>query len=442
MSSTRAMPLRMGIVATALLLVLAPCAAHRAVAQDLASSARIGPVAYRTKPPPTILEENPASESAEDHEWGPPGRGHAARMHADRSTPPPPPARDAEETADPSIMSYEEAVALGYQEVPAGEHGGGTVRGRALTGSYGEYEYMKNQGYRLKLSYMNAQAYCPASKYAHQIHARRYFPPSPPPPLVARPPSPGCHPSASFVETCAHANASSSSSTGGRIRMDELRVGDRIRTPAGCEPVTAFLHQDPDAWSEYVILHTHGERELSISPRHFVWANDDEVDPATVGAGDVLEASDGRGDVVSHRAIERRAGSFHPMVPSGFYYVDGVRASTYIALYPKWTFRLCERYVEWRYRIHVPIVPEGQGRISLRWVERAAGAVAHEDAIRDWLWPVTMSGIAATELANAAHNASLGGVASSLAGLAIAVAGHVLLHRSRRAKATASDGLP
>jgi hypothetical protein len=202
-----------------------------------------------------------------------------------------------------------------------------------------------------------------------------------------------CHPRDARLRTC----------DGADVRVDAVRVGDEIATPAGCEPITGFLHRDAAAVAEYHVIRTKGGRTLAIAPRHWMWVNGADADPASVRAGDVLRTAEGDEDVVANVALETRRGAYHPMVPSGAYFVDGLRASTYVADVPRWAFSLfADRYVAWRHRMGVPVTPEGEGPLATFWPQRLYGAAGiSPDAASAWLWPLTVAGIAASEALNA-----------------------------------------
>ena len=95
-------------------------------------------------------------------------------------------------------------------------------------------------------------------------------------------------------------------------------------------------------------------------------------------------------------------GAYHIMVASGTYYVDGVLASTYIAHVPLGVWKVfADGYASLRYKMGMPIAPEGQGFLSITWplaVYDKLG-LSSETALTT-LWPLTTAAAVLTELAN------------------------------------------
>jgi hypothetical protein len=157
---------------------------------------------------------------------------------------------------------------------------------------------------------------------------------------------------------------------GDTLPMDELAVGHRIRVPCksntssnACHaPVLGFLHQERNMTGMYFELSA-GRLALSVSSRHYVVANGKEVDPATVKIGDALHTPEGD-VIVTGVQLKPAAGAFHPFVAGGSYYVDGLLATDYNDHTPKRAWDLLRVYVATRYRLGVPVIPEGHGLIK------------------------------------------------------------------------------
>ena len=203
-----------------------------------------------------------------------------------------------------------------------------------------------------------------------------------------------CHPASSTLARC---------EDGAPLRLDAVAVGDSIRTPSGCEPITGLFHADAEAIGAYHKLTTRGGVTVSISDEHWLFVNGVEADPATVKLGDLLTTASGRQEAVTR--IEREVverGAFHIMVASGAYYVDGVAASTYIAHVPLGVWKVfADGYASLRYKMGAPIAPEGEGYFSITWplaVYDKLG-LSSETALTT-LWPLTTAAAALTELAN------------------------------------------
>ena len=203
-----------------------------------------------------------------------------------------------------------------------------------------------------------------------------------------------CHPAASTLVRC--------DADGTALRLDAAAVGDSIRTPSGCEPITGLFHADAEAVGTYHKITTKGGATVSISDDHWLFVNGAEADPATVQIGDRLTTSSGEQEAVVRVETALERGAYHILVGSGAYYVDGVAASTYIAHVPLGVWKVfADGYASLRYKLGAPIAPEGEGYFSITWplaVYDKLG-VRSETALKA-LWPLTTAAAALTELAN------------------------------------------
>ena len=204
---------------------------------------------------------------------------------------------------------------------------------------------------------------------------------------------------------------------GGKRRRERplwsVRVGDRIRTPAGEEPVTGFVHRDPRVWSAYVELSVEGGRTLSISPNHRLpvraapGASPSLADPWDVRAGQYVAVASETAEeeeeewlaVTAVRETIQR-GAYHIVTPSGSYYANGIAASTYVSLVPHWTWRVfLDGYVTARYYVGWPVTPEGESAVPLFWSFGVLDALGVPgDTQRRLLWPVHVAAVFGTEL--------------------------------------------
>ena len=210
-----------------------------------------------------------------------------------------------------------------------------------------------------------------------------------------------------MLEACASDAASRS------LRVDAARVGDRIRTPAGCEPITGFLHAEADVRAAYHVIRTKSGRELSIARNHWLWINGADADPSTVKRGDRVQTSDGAEDVVTDVRVEYKEGAWHPMVASGSYYANGVRASTYVSYVPPLVWRILgDGYAALRYKLGVPIRAEGQGWMRVSWVyDAGVRAGLSRAAMETYWWPLSTAGALGAEAVNSGVLMALGAAA-------------------------------
>ena len=97
-----------------------------------------------------------------------------------------------------------------------------------------------------------------------------------------------CHPASSTLTRC----------DGSSLRIDAAAVGDSIRTPSGCEPITGLFHADAEAFGTYHKFTTKGGASVAISDDHWLFVNGAEADPATVKPGDLLTTASGEQEAV------------------------------------------------------------------------------------------------------------------------------------------------
>ena len=201
---------------------------------------------------------------------------------------------------------------------------------------------------------------------------------------------------------CHPAHATFELATGATVRLDALKVGDAIRTPSGYEPVVGFLHADKATSVDYYVFTTEAGLKMAISDKHFLFADGVEADPATVTLGQMLSTTDGL-QAITVITKETHVGAYHLITPSGAYYVDGVAASTYVAYIPHTAWKVFgDGYITARYKLGLPLVPEGEAPVRLFWLLDALNAAGVPDAIQSFaFWPLIVGSVIATELASA-----------------------------------------
>jgi hypothetical protein len=190
----------------------------------------------------------------------------------------------------------------------------------------------------------------------------------------------------------------------GNMRIDRVSVGDRVRGLHGYEPVTGFMHAETDRSMKYYRFYTRSA-SVAISDTHWLFVNGRETDPATVVVGDALQIAVKSGRFTIER-VERIArevmrGAFHVQVASGAYYADGILCSTYIAHVPLAAWKLFADTYAWaRYKVGVPLTPEGQGPMSIFWPLHAYEALGLPTSTARTVWPVTMTATLFAEVFN------------------------------------------
>ena len=172
-------------------------------------------------------------------------------------------------------------------------------------------------------------------------------------------------------------------------------VGDSIRTPSGCEPITGLFHADAEA----TVYHrfTKGGASVAISDHHWLFVNGAEADPATVKLATSTTASGEQEAVVRvETAVEQ--GAFHILVASGAYYVDGVTASTYIAHVPLGVWKIfADGYASATTRAFRSFPGRATSRSRGRSLCMRSSVPAE---VVGALWPITTAAAVITELGN------------------------------------------
>jgi len=123
----------------------------------------------------------------------------------------------------------------------------------------------------------------------------------------------------------------------GPTRMEELKVGDSIRTTGNnYERIYSFGHKQQDRVAEFVELTTSSKHKLRLTADHLVYEEQEGFIPAyAVKTGHVLIVRDDDSEVpaeVTKISDVKAKGVYAPFTPSGTLLVDGVLASSFIDL--------------------------------------------------------------------------------------------------------------
>jgi len=119
----------------------------------------------------------------------------------------------------------------------------------------------------------------------------------------------------------------------GEVQMKELKLGDSVLVRGGFyERIYSFGHNQAESKSEFLRLTT-ASTYLELTKDHMVFVEGGHSVPASlIKVGDRVETSSRNYSVV--KLIDRvvRKGAFAPFTPSGSIIVNGVAASSYVAL--------------------------------------------------------------------------------------------------------------
>jgi Hint module len=132
----------------------------------------------------------------------------------------------------------------------------------------------------------------------------------------------------------------------GAKEMTHLRIGDKVLTSKGYQPVYAFAHQDGQTQAEFLQIHTsqYPNNPLEITSQHMVFlvGKSNAVPAYTIQHGDLLQTSGfPNGAQVQKVKSIMRSGLYAPLTRDGTMVVDGILASCYVA-----TQKNSEGYVE------------------------------------------------------------------------------------------------
>ena len=146
---------------------------------------------------------------------------------------------------------------------------------------------------------------------------------------------------------------------GDRVCIEEVRVGTRIQTPEGVEPIVLMMHANNEK-HEYVLLQS-PHAKLYISELHHLFVQRQNktlhIEAGKVNIGDAFLLKNGESSVITGKHTEYRSGQYHITVPSGAYYAEGVEVSDFVSCDVDFTdWSRIRAYCAWRERIGFPMV--------------------------------------------------------------------------------------
>jgi Hint module len=121
----------------------------------------------------------------------------------------------------------------------------------------------------------------------------------------------------------------------GRVAMMDLKIGDKVLTGnQKYETVYGFGHFHATKVARFLQIYTENNRvPLEMTEEHmvFVAGKKNPVRAGSIQVGDVLQSGFGSSQVKKTSSIKRE-GLYAPLTPDGTIIVDGIKASSYIAL--------------------------------------------------------------------------------------------------------------
>merc|ERR1712048_1498267 len=194
---------------------------------------------------------------------------------------------------------------------------------------------------------------------------------------------------------------------GGRTaRMDEIQVGDSIKTQDGnYERIYSFGHKSQDRMADYLELSTSSATKLTISAEHLVYERDAGFIPAAdIQVGDIVlvqQEQEEEATITRIRTV-RRKGLYAPFTASGTVVVNDVLASSFIAIAPmkfvqnpQWVARIGEL----PHRVWCTLLQDCSnesydeegvnviwGRLPMDFLEYTTTSSSSNSTIPSWMW--------------------------------------------------------
>mmetsp|Transcript_13699 Transcript_13699/g.20864 ORF Transcript_13699/g.20864 Transcript_13699/m.20864 type:complete len:431 (-) Transcript_13699:129-1421(-) len=180
-------------------------------------------------------------------------------------------------------------------------------------------------------------------------------------------------------------------SSKGLVEMRHLKIGDAIKTASGnYEPVYSFAHYDPQATSQLLEIDTSSdEKPLQVTLSHLLFVKDKGIIPASaVQLGDKLMLA-GNGSqvttILSLKQVQVSSGLFAPLTLSGTLVVNGIVASSFIALMTEETFL----WNHWHWLSHAFELPH---RLVCHNLGNKCLSETYKQGISNWMYhPMKMA---------------------------------------------------
>lgn len=116
----------------------------------------------------------------------------------------------------------------------------------------------------------------------------------------------------------------------GEVRMDALKVGDRVLGAKGqFTEIFMFTHKLQNKKSTFVNLSTASGKTLSLTMGHYMYADGFLKPAGDVKVGSIVRLVDGTSDIVTSIGSRTGLGLYNPQTVSGDIAVNGIVTSTY-----------------------------------------------------------------------------------------------------------------
>lgn len=143
-------------------------------------------------------------------------------------------------------------------------------------------------------------------------------------------PTPSTSPKVSPSPDCFPANAKVELDNGAFIRMDQLKIGDRVAVGKGkFSEVFIFTHQNKLARRTFLRFHTSSLRDITVTSGHYLRVGNQLKAAAVVSIGDILTLESGEQTTIVGLSKVDDIGLFNPQTLHGDIVINGIVASTY-----------------------------------------------------------------------------------------------------------------
>jgi Hint module len=150
-------------------------------------------------------------------------------------------------------------------------------------------------------------------------------------PVVVPAGSPGSTPQSNKTDSSCFPGAARIETDDGKyIRMNELKVGDRVRVGSDkFSEVFMFTHKLKHTRNEFVRIEVASGHSMALTAGHYLYVNGNLRAAGSVRVDDVLTLSNGESSSVLRTELVNMEGLFNPQTVDGRIVVDDILASTY-----------------------------------------------------------------------------------------------------------------
>lgn len=119
----------------------------------------------------------------------------------------------------------------------------------------------------------------------------------------------------------------------GPVDMKQVKIGDKVLAADGeYEKIVSFGHRNEDATGEYLKMTTSSKAAIELTKDHMIFSGGKAFAADSFKVGDVIDMAHGQTEQVTKIQHVTREGAYAPFTESGAIVVNGVLASSYVAM--------------------------------------------------------------------------------------------------------------